>query len=125
MILLYIVQQGDTVTMIANRFNANVKDIIENNWVGTDMLIVPGQILFIRREDCNYGSMDSMGAFSMLQPFIRQELLYVVQRGDTLATIAKTFDTTVEAIVEANHLEGPGAIIYPGQILRIPIIGFR
>lgn len=123
--ILYIVQQGDTITAIANRFNVTVKDIIENNWVGNNMLIIPGQILFIRRQDCNYCSMDSMGAFSMLEPFIRQEVLYVVQREDTLAAIARMFDTTVEAIVEANHLEGTNAIIYPGQILRIPIIGFK
>ncbi|MGI6486517.1 MAG: LysM peptidoglycan-binding domain-containing protein [Thermoanaerobacterales bacterium] len=123
--ILYIVQQGDTVTAIANRFNVSVKDIIENNWVGTDMMIVPGQILFIRRDDYDYGSMDAMGAYSMLQPFIRKEVLYVVQRGDTLAAIARIFDSTVEAIVEASRLEGPGATIYPGQILRVPIIGFR
>ncbi|MDD4569625.1 MAG: LysM peptidoglycan-binding domain-containing protein [Tepidanaerobacteraceae bacterium] len=48
-----------------------------------------------------------------------------MQRGDTLAAIARRFDSTVEAIVEANRLEGPNAVIYPGQIVRVPIIGFR
>lgn len=61
----------------------------------------------------------------MLYPYIKRQVFYVVQRGDTLAAIARRFDTTVEAIVEANNLAGAGELIFPGQILRIPIIGFR
>jgi len=124
--IIYIVQPGDTLSIIANRFNVTIQDIIENNWVGTDMMIVPGQILFIPR-DCHhmYGTTDSADPLSMLQPYIRQQVLYVVQRGDTLAAIARRFDSTVEAIAEANRFEGPNVPIYPGQILRIPIIGFR
>lgn len=123
--IIYIMQPGDTLSMIANRFNVTIQKIIEHNWVGTDMLIVPGQILFIPRDHHMYGATDSMDPLSMLQPYIKQEVLYVVQRGDTLAAIARRFDSTVEAIVEANRLEGPNAVIYPGQIVRVPIIGFR
>lgn len=124
--IIYIVQPGDTLGMIANRFNVTIQKIIEHNWVGTDMMIVPGQILFIPRNHHHmYGTADSVDPLSMLQPYIRREVLYVVQRGDTLAAIARRFDSTVEALVEANHLEGPNAVIYPGQILRVPIIEFR
>lgn len=124
--IIYIVQPGDTLSMIATRFNVSIQDIIENNWVGTEMLIVPGQILFIPR-DCPhmYGNADPMDPFSMLHPYVRQQVLYVVQRGDTFSAIARRFDTTVEAIVEANNLAGPNELIFPGQVLRIPIIGFR
>ena len=124
--IIYIVQPGDTLGMIANRFNVTIQKIIEHNWVGTDMMIVPGQILFIPRDHHHmYDTVDSVDPLSMLQPYIRREVLYVVQRGDTLAAIARRFDSTVEAIVEANRLEGPNAVIYPGQILRVPIIEFR
>lgn len=124
--IIYIVQPGDTLGMIANRFNVTIQEIIEHNWVGTDMLIFPGQILFIPRDHKHtYGDIDGADPFSMLQPYIRQQLLYVVQRGDTLTAIARRFDSTVEGIVEASSLEGPGDVIYPGQVLRIPIIGFR
>ncbi|MCL6593100.1 MAG: LysM domain-containing protein [Alicyclobacillus sp.] len=44
---------------------------------------------------------------------------YVVQRGDTLGTIAARFGTTVEAIVRVNGIRNPD-MIYKGQILRIP-----
>jgi LysM repeat protein len=124
--IIYIVQPGDTLSVIANRFNVTIQDIIENNWVGTDMMIVPGQILFIPRDRHHkYDSMDSADPLSMLQPYIKQQVLYVVQRGDTLAAIARRFDSTVEAIAEANRFDGANVPIFPGQILRVPIIGFR
>ena len=124
--IIYIVQPGDTLSVIANRFNVTIQDIIENNWVGTDMMIVPGQILFIPRDRHHkYDSMDSADPLSMLQPYIKQQVLYVVQRGDTLAAIARRFDSTVEAIAEAHRFDGANVPIFPGQILRVPIIGFR
>lgn len=44
---------------------------------------------------------------------------YVVQEGDTLAEIAQTFGTTVEALQAANDIEDPNQIII-GQVLVIP-----
>ena len=41
--IIYIVQPGDTLGMIANRFNVTIQEIIEHNWVGTDMLIFLGK----------------------------------------------------------------------------------
>ncbi len=45
--------------------------------------------------------------------------IYIVQPGDTLAAIALTFGTTVEALAEINGIEDPSTI-YPGQELIIP-----
>ncbi|MFB5192596.1 LysM peptidoglycan-binding domain-containing protein [Alicyclobacillus fastidiosus] len=44
---------------------------------------------------------------------------YIVQRGDTLGTIAAKYDTTVEAIAKANGIRNPN-VIHKGQILRVP-----
>jgi LysM repeat protein len=44
---------------------------------------------------------------------------YEVQPGDTLSEIAQRFDTTAEAMAEANDIEDPD-LIFPGDILRIP-----
>lgn len=38
------------------------------------------------------------------------EQTYVVESGDTLSAIAQRFDTTVEAIVEANDIADPDSI---------------
>lgn len=45
---------------------------------------------------------------------------YVVREGDRLRAIARRFGSTVQAIVEANGLEGRRPRIAPGQTLIIP-----
>lgn len=45
-------------------------------------------------------------------------IIYRVQPGDTLWTIAKEFDTTVERIIRVNELDSP-ELIYPDQKLLI------
>lgn len=123
--IIYIVQPGDTLNMIARRFNVTSRAIIESNPIRNDLVIFPGQFLFIPREDndgCYYGNMDPFPfPFPPSTPELRRIAFYEVQRGDTLQTIARRFDTTVEAIVQANGLEGANATIYPGQVLRIPV----
>lgn len=44
---------------------------------------------------------------------------YTVQHGDTLSAIARRFNTTVPALVHANHLNNPN-LIYAGTRLCIP-----
>lgn len=44
---------------------------------------------------------------------------YTVQQGDTLFSIARRFNSTVQAIAAANNIVNPN-LIYPGQVLTIP-----
>ena len=45
---------------------------------------------------------------------------YLVAPGDTLSEIARSFETSVDALVTANHLGKGGDLIYSGQRLQIP-----
>lgn len=45
--------------------------------------------------------------------------IYVVQLGDTLNSIARQFNTTVEAIAAANNIQNPDALLV-GTTLTIP-----
>jgi len=45
--------------------------------------------------------------------------VYVVQLDDTLSAIARRYDTTVQALVQANGIKNPN-LIHPGQRLVIP-----
>jgi murein DD-endopeptidase MepM/ murein hydrolase activator NlpD len=47
---------------------------------------------------------------------------HTVKPGDTLIAIAKTYDTTVKDIADANSLD-PGGLLRIGQELLIPIAG--
>ncbi|RHW30925.1 LysM peptidoglycan-binding domain-containing protein [Neobacillus notoginsengisoli] len=48
--------------------------------------------------------------------------IHVVERGQTVSTIARTYGTTVNAIVEANDLPNPNDLVI-GQAMVIPIVG--
>ncbi|NLY88456.1 MAG: DUF3794 domain-containing protein [Firmicutes bacterium] len=47
-------------------------------------------------------------------------LFYLIQPGDTLWSIARRYQTTVDALCRANDLSGPGAEVLPGKKLLIP-----
>ncbi len=51
-----------------------------------------------------------------------QVVVHVVKRGETLGTIARQYNVTVDAIVRANNISNP-SLIYPGQKLNIPVSG--
>jgi spore germination protein len=48
--------------------------------------------------------------------------IHVVKQGDSLYSIANTYGTTIDALVNANELDAPGRLVI-GQALVIPIIG--
>ena len=48
--------------------------------------------------------------------------IHVVQRNESLTTIARTYHSTVNDIVEANELPNPNNLVI-GQAIVIPIIG--
>ena len=47
-------------------------------------------------------------------------LFYLIQPGDTLWSIARRYQTTMEALCRANNLSGAGAEVQPGRKLLIP-----
>jgi LysM repeat protein len=49
-----------------------------------------------------------------------QEIVYLVEPGDTLLGIAAEFNSTVDRIAQANNIE-PDAILGTGQRLIIPV----
>ena len=48
------------------------------------------------------------------------QIIYTVQAGDTLYSIALLYGSTVQAIADANNILNPN-LIYPGSIILIPV----
>lgn len=105
---VYVVQRGDTLYSIAQKYNTTVGAIRSKNNLTGDTLSV-GQILTIP------GDIESTGEEDVAED---TTTTYVVKRGDSLYTIASTYGVTVDELKNANGIVGD--IITVGQVLTIP-----
>ncbi|MGQ9599023.1 MAG: LysM peptidoglycan-binding domain-containing protein [Anaerolineae bacterium] len=99
----YIVRPGDTLYSIARRYGTTIWAIMIANGLRNPNYIWVGQRLLI---PC--GGAPPSGV-----------IIYIVQPGDTLYSIARRYGTCVQAIVLANRLPNPN-YIWVGQRLIIP-----
>lgn len=91
----YIVQKGDSLWSIANRYGITVNDLVNYNNL-TSLTIKIGQELMIP---------------------VGQQTTYTVKQGDTLWSIAQKYNTTVDRLISANNLLS--TILSIGQVLVI------
>ncbi|WP_346916443.1 GH25 family lysozyme [Clostridium sp.] len=93
----YIVQSGDTLSRIAEKYSTTYQELAANNGISNPNLIYPGQKIILPSGSSSY---------------------YTVKSGDILSEIAQRYGTTTSTIVRLNNISNPN-LIYPGQILRI------
>ncbi|MDD4187792.1 MAG: LysM peptidoglycan-binding domain-containing protein [Bacilli bacterium] len=101
---IYIVKYGDTLWSIANHFDVSVDTIkLLNNLKNSDLSV--GQELLISEN-------------SIIPSFPADNIVYIVKQGDTLWSLAKKYNTTVDEIKRVNNLSNNSLSI--GQNLTIP-----
>lgn len=98
----YTVMRGDNLFRIALRFNTTVFNLQRLNGLANPNFVFAGQTLCVRA-----GAPIPFG------------FLYVVQRGDTMFSIATRFGWSVWYLASVNHLPNPN-FIFAGQVLLIP-----
>lgn len=103
-VIEYVVRSGDTLWLLAQRYNTTVDAIKSLNGLTGNNLYI-GQVLKIPTAGASGGSYFE----------------YVVRSGDTLWLLAQRYNTTVDAIKNLNGLSGNDLSI--GQILKIPTAG--
>jgi LysM repeat protein len=109
--IVHIVQQGENLFRISLRYGVPISVIAAQNGITNVNRIFVGQRLII-----------SGGAGVIIpptQPPTTGTGIYVVQRGDTLARIARRFNTTVAALAQLNGIVNVN-LIFVGQQLRVP-----
>ncbi len=100
----YTVKAGDTLYGIALKYKTTVAAIAKANNITNYNLIRVGQVLTIP---------------GTATPPPATTVKYTVKAGNTLYSIARTYNTTVAKIAAANNISSP-YIIYVGQVLIIP-----
>ena len=107
----YVVQAGEWVISIANKFGVDPDRIIERNNLQYPYTLYVGQELIIP-----VSGSPSTGATNTPLSGGRE---YIVQSGDWIYSIARKFGVDPQAIIDANNLVFPYTI-YPGDKLYIP-----
>ncbi len=101
----YVVRPGDTFFSIARQFGVSLDALIQANpQIPNPGQIRPGQIVCIPRLTCPTGTFP-----------------YVVQRGDTMFSIAQTFGVPLPQLIAANPQIPDPARLIPGQTVCVPI----
>ena len=95
----YIVQKGDSLWSIANKFNMTVSELKNLNNLTNNLLSI-GQVLKIK-DSSNNG-----------------KKTYTVQKGDSLWVIANKYGITTEELKSYNNLTSN--LLSIGQVLKIP-----
>lgn len=138
--IVYTVRAGDFVARIAQQFNSSVEAIIIANQLNENGLIFVGQQLIIPLAQLPTAtltpsitptSMTATPAVATVTPPVSTPrppvisgptILYIVQPGDSLSSIAVRFGTTVQAIAQANNILNFN-LVAAGQRLIIPSRG--
>lgn len=98
----YTVKPGDTLYGISNQFGVSVTELADLNGIKGSILNV-GQIIKIpSKSGTNPNNL----------------FMYTVQKGDTLYSIARKYNTTAKAIKDLNYFTNDNLSI--GQVIRIP-----
>ena len=113
----YIVKKGDNLYSIARDNHIEVETIIKDNSLNSDFLSV-GQILKIRILDNAISEQYEECFGNDYTPVSNNPISYTVNKGDSLYSIAKKYNTTVSELMKINNLNSINLSI--GQILKIP-----
>lgn len=97
-LIIHIVQSGETIFSIANRYGVSAQRIISDNAIRNPQNLVVGQALII----------------------LIPETVYTVQPGDTLISIAERFGTTEIVLLQNNpYLIGETPLLRAGEQIVI------
>ena len=96
----YTVKSGDSLWSISKKFGITVDELKNANNLSSNLLSV-GQNLIIPGKEAQATSDE-----------------YVVKKGDTLYSIARTYNTSVDKLKEINNLTSNALAI--GQVLKLP-----
>ncbi|MEE2858868.1 MAG: LysM peptidoglycan-binding domain-containing protein [Candidatus Neomarinimicrobiota bacterium] len=106
------VKRGESLWLIAKKYNVRIQDIVSINKLARAKYIKPGQVLQIPSD-----GYDVYRKAAMAKSSKSRQIFYTVRYGDTLSEIAIKYRTSVRKIKKWNGLRSDR--IYSGQKLKI------
>ena len=100
------VKRGDSLWLLARRYNTNTKEIMRLNNLNTTRLHIGQQLIIRRGTDAVQTGADTK--------------TYRVKRGDSPYRIARSHNMRLERFLRINDLT-PRSKIYPGQVLAVEV----
>ncbi|SEM13361.1 spore germination protein [Mesobacillus persicus] len=97
---VHVVQSGETLWAISRMYRVSISEIMSDNGLPSTNSLTPGLALYIPRDQSPYR-------------------LYRIKSGDSLWKLAVLYNTTLEAITEANPALAQNSLSV-GQIITIP-----
>lgn len=110
--IAYVVERGDSLSVIARRFNTSVTRLASLNQLQSRNRIQIGQRLLLPQDSSQQTAIASAAT-------VAEEGSYTVRRGDTVSLIAARYGVTERALLGVNGIQDPHRI-YPGQQLTMP-----
>lgn len=108
----YVIRDGDTLGKIAEKFKVERKDLLEANRLSQGQPIYIGETLLIP-------GVEGQGAVGDTKPKTEAGgKFHTVAKGDTLMSLSRKYNTSVDSIKSANGLRSD--VINLGQNLTIP-----
>ncbi len=116
----YTIASGDTVSGIATKFGISTQSLLSANGLGLTSIIYAGSTLAIPGSSAPA----SVASAPIAQPAPSRAVAstaHVIKQGETIASIARSYGTSIQALLTANGL-GWSSIIYSGRTLVIPSV---
>lgn len=118
---VYIVQTGDTLWIISQRFSTTVALLQQANGLNTTT-IYAGQKLTIPTANSQGGhSTTNRGSNDRDQSVSTSYQNYIVKSGDSIWSIANSFSLPQTELMKANGFNS-STVLYIGQSVKIPVI---
>ncbi|MCY3779325.1 MAG: LysM peptidoglycan-binding domain-containing protein [Chloroflexi bacterium] len=112
----YTVQRGDSLSIIAAKFGITYIELARMNNIADPDVLHVGQVLQVPAPAGTQAPADTGTTPPATQPTLGT---YIVQRGDSLATIAAQFNTNYIELARLNGITDPD-VLRVGQVLKVP-----
>jgi membrane-bound lytic murein transglycosylase D len=114
----YTVLRGDSLSVIAERYDTSVSELVAINQLRNRNSIRVGQTLLLPQQDGSIPTLPSLVVNADGPQPMPATGRYEVRRGDSVSLISDRYRVSANSVIALNNLNSRGTI-FPGQILQL------